>query len=254
MRLLVGATNPLTRVATLLRVVLLPRHRGNGVGDAGTAPRPLYRAFLPARLSRGAFLKWLRRTHAWFGLWGALLGIFFGVTGILANHRAVMKIPAAQREQTVIQLTLPQPPPASPEAFAAWLQQELGLKKPPTRVKAEPPRTVIWGGQEVRQPRRWEVSFGAPQRFTTAEYWVGNSFATVKRFDANVWAFLIALHRAIDVNAAWVLLADSIAGSLIVQALTGVLLWTRLHGPRLLAAGLGLGSLLLGIWFAWTSM
>lgn len=135
-----------------------------------------------------------------------------------------------------------------------WLRRELGLKKPPTRVKADPPRTVVWGGQEVHQPRRWEVNFAVPQRMVLAEYWPGNSFATVKRIDGNLWAFLTRLHMASGVSAAWILLADSIAGSLIALALTGVLLWTRLHGPRLLAAGLGLGSLLLGLGFAWQSM
>ena len=219
-----------------------------------TASRGPFYSLLPPRLGRGPFLKWLRRTHAWLGLWGAALGILFGVTGILMNHRAVMKIPAAKLDQRVIQLSLPQPLPASPEAFAARLQQELGLKKPPTLVKADPPGTVIWGGQEVSQPKRWQVNFQAPQHLIGAEYWVGNSFVTVKRRDANFWAFLIGLHMANGTSVAWILLADSIAGSFVVLALTGVLLWTRLHGPRLLAAGLGLGSMLMGIWFAWSSM
>ena len=36
-------------------------------------------SFLPTAWSRGAFLKWLRRTHAWLGLWGATLGMLFGL-------------------------------------------------------------------------------------------------------------------------------------------------------------------------------
>ena len=42
---------------------------------------------------------------------------------------------------------------------------------------------------------------------------------------------------ASGMGVAWILLADTIAGSLIILALSGILLWTRLHGPRLLAAG-----------------
>ena len=45
---------------------------------------------------------------------------------------------------------------------------------------------------------------------------------------------------ASGMGVAWILLADTVAGSLIILALSGILLWTRLHGPRLLAAGLGL--------------
>jgi hypothetical protein len=37
---------------------------------------------------------------------------------------------------------------------------------------------------------------------------------------------------------------------LLLLSLTGILLWTRLHGHRLTAAGLGLGSLGLGLFFA----
>lgn len=218
-----------------------------------SARAPYYR-LLPPRLGRGEFLKWLRRVHAWLGLWGAALGILFGVTGILLNHRDVMKIPWAKVERTEIQLPIPQPRPASPEALAAWVQRELRVEKPWKQARSNPPRTVIWGGQEVTQPERWTVSFNAPQRFIGAEYWVGNSFVTVRRFDTNFWAFLNSLHTAGGMNAAWILLADAIAGSFIVLALTGIVLWTRLHGPRLLAAGLGVGSLLLGIWFTWQSM
>ena len=41
-----------------------------------------HKGFLPATLRNGTFLKWLKRTHAWLGLWGAALGailIFLGL-------------------------------------------------------------------------------------------------------------------------------------------------------------------------------
>jgi hypothetical protein len=37
---------------------------------------------------------------------------------------------------------------------------------------------------------------------------------------------------------AWILLTDTLAGALLILAITGTLLWSHLHGPRLLAAGL----------------
>jgi uncharacterized protein len=45
-----------------------------------------------SRSFRSIFLKWLRKVHGWIGLWGAVLGLLFGVTGFLQNHRATMKI------------------------------------------------------------------------------------------------------------------------------------------------------------------
>ncbi len=208
-------------------------------------------AFLPARWSRGAFLKWLRRTHAWLGLWGATLGILFGITGILLNHRGVMKINAAKTERTKIELVLPEVRPENVEDFAVWLQVELDIEKRWSRARSEPSQEISWAGQSVLQPERWRVSFSNPQRTYSAEYWVGNSYASVTQFDRNVFAFLNRLHMASGMSAAWILLADSIAGSLIILSITGILLWTRLHGPRLLAAGLGFGSLILAIFFVW---
>jgi hypothetical protein len=41
------------------------------------------------------------------------------------------------------------------------------------------------------------------------------------------------------------LLADMLAGGLLALTLTGMLLWSRLHGPWLLALGLAGGSALL---------
>ena len=208
-------------------------------------------AFLPLAWSGGAFLKWLRRTHAWLGLWGATLGILFGVTGILLNHRGTLKINAAKTEQTERELALCDPRPENIEAFAAWLQVELDLEKKWSRARSQKPREISWGGKSVTQPERWSVSFSNPKRSYSAEYWVGNAYTTVKHFDRNIFAFLNRLHMASGMGAAWILLADTIAGSLIILALSGVLLWTRLHGPRLLAAGLIFGSLTLAIIFVW---
>ncbi|MGX2031406.1 PepSY-associated TM helix domain-containing protein [Methylocaldum gracile] len=210
--------------------------------------------FLPRRLARGAFLKWLRRTHAWIGLWGAALGFLFGTTGILLNHHEKLKIPAARMEQTVIQLPLPEPRPADPKALALWLAEALQFPSDKAKIMQEPGKTVIWNGVEVRQPARWQIAARTPQRFLQAEYWEGNAFVTVKRGEANVFALLGNLHRGAGLGVGWILLADTLAGGLIVLGLTGVLLWTRLHGRRLTAAGLGLGSLGLGLWFVWQAL
>ncbi|MGH8796837.1 MAG: PepSY-associated TM helix domain-containing protein, partial [Caldimonas sp.] len=67
---------------------------------------------------RLAFVRWLRNTHGWIGLWGAALGLLFGSTGIFLNHRNVLKIPAAQSEETTLRVALPNPPPADAQAMA----------------------------------------------------------------------------------------------------------------------------------------
>jgi hypothetical protein len=204
--------------------------------------------FLPRRLTRSGFLKWLRRTHAWFGLWGAALGLLFGITGFLLNHRAVLKIPAAKMAESRIQLPLPTPAPDNAQALAALLQQALHVTQAPI-IRIEESRPVPWRDGSVRQPARWQVNFATPKLMITAEYWAGDASVSVRQMEANLFAFLTRLHMGSGLGVGWILLADTFAGGIIVLALTGILLWTRLHGPRLAAAGLGFGSLVLAIIF-----
>lgn len=206
--------------------------------------------FLPRTLSRGAFLKWLRRTHAWFGLWGAALGLLFGFTGILLNHHEVMKIPVGRMQQREIQLPLPDPKPANPQGLAAWLGETLNLDTSQAKIRQEPAKTVTWNDQAVRQPGQWQISLRNPNRLLNAEYWEGNAFVTVKQGQANLWVTLNNLHKGVGMGVGWVLLVDTLAGALIVLSLTGTLLWTRLHGTRLAAAGLSLGSMATAIYLA----
>lgn len=230
------------------------RQSGFAEGLSGRRPVAAGYLFLPSALRRAKFLVWLRRTHAWLGLWGAALALLFGATGFLLNHRMILKIPAAKVEQTVIQLPLPEPHPANAQALAQWLQGQLAVGKPPLLIKIEPEQTVTWNGETLRQPQLWRAYFATPQRAFNAEYWAGNAFVTVKRQDPNLFSLLTRLHTGNGVNAAWVLLVDTLAGGLIALALTGTLLWSRLHGTRLAAAALACGSLSLAVWFAWASL
>lgn len=198
---------------------------------------------------RGQFLRWLRRVHGWMGLWGAVLGLLFGFTGFLLNHRAVMKIPALQMQQSQFELPLPQPRPADAEAFAAWLQQQLQLAGPPAKVASEEAGRVAWGERTLLQPAHWKAEFHTPSSSFSAEYWVGNSYASVRRQDVNALGFLMRLHKGVGMERGWILLADSLAGATVLLAITGILLWTRMRGSRLAMAGLLGSSLGLAVLF-----
>jgi hypothetical protein len=116
------------------------------------------------------FLRWLRKVHLWAGLWGAAVGLLFGVTGILLNHRAVLKIPVEKTIQQSVQLALPdagQPPLTDVNALASWMQAQLQFQGVQVLSKAEPARTVIWADREVLQPARWTVRLHSPQRSTS---------------------------------------------------------------------------------------
>jgi hypothetical protein len=205
--------------------------------DSPAAPRGATPADAASR--RGVFLKWLRKTHSWIGLWGALLGLLFGLTGFFQNHRAVMKISAGAPPQVSnIQLSLPTPAPATPAELAAWLQAELKLPKPPERMQREPARPVAWGDKSLTQPEHWQWSFRSPSSIVQAEYWAGAGQVKVRRVEPGLLATLENLHRANGVSAAWVLVADTIAGGMIFLSITGVLLWTGLNRRRTVGAAI----------------
>lgn len=205
------------------------------------------------RSRRAVFLTWLRKTHLYVGLWGAVLGLLFGVTGFLLNHRAIMKIPVEKTVQKTVQVTLPEHGFARPEELSVWLQQELDFVPASAAVvKTQPAKTVVWADREVRQPERWTVTLTRPDRGVTAEYFVGNRFVKLDQVDATPIGTLTRLHMSIGVNAFWVLLSDTIAGGMILLSITGLLLWTQLHTVRTIAVMTSVGALVGAICFMWS--
>jgi uncharacterized protein len=201
-------------------------------------------SFLPARWHRKKVLKWLRRTHAWLGLWGAILGFMFSFTGIVLNHRQILKIDLPRADNKTIEVALPEQRPADPQAMAAWLKETLAIEQPLIRTNVQKPRKLEWG-DDLWQPEMWRISFSVPHHSYTAIYWVGSSKVSVNDFRPNIWMTLNRLHRTDSVNAVWVLVTDTVAASIMVLSITGLLLWTKLHGRRLLALALGFGSFII---------
>lgn len=232
------------------------------MGSSVVAREPLPAASSDADARRRAhrrsvlFMRWLRKIHLWVGLWGAALGLLFGATGILLNHRSVLKIPIEKVVQRSAQLALPDDAAArlaTPEAMAQWLQGELKFDGVQTRVKAEPARKVVWADRELLQPARWTFNLQSPHRGVSAEYVVGNRFIKVDTQDATPIGTLTRLHMAAGASVFWVLLSDTIAGGLIVLSITGLLMWSRLHVVRLSAVAVTLSAVVGAAWFLWST-
>ena len=216
---------------------------------AETRLRPQIRRRSP----RAVFLTWLRKIHLYVGLWGAVLGLLFGVTGILLNHRAIMKIPVEKTVQKTVQLALGDKTFNSPEDMADWLKEELQFPLAQTlQVKRQPAQEVIWADRPVRQPERWTLTMHSPHRGVTAEYFIGNRLVKLDHLDATPIGTLTRLHMSVGVNAFWILLSDTIAGSLILLSITGLLLWTQLHTIRSIAVLTSTGAIVAAIWFTWS--
>jgi hypothetical protein len=198
----------------------------------------------PKSARRLTFIKWLRKVHGWIGLWGAALGLLFGTTGFLLNHRGgPLRVSTGEPVVSTVQVPLPQPAPESPRELAKWLKQELKLTGKPGRAQNEPAHRVAWGERSMVQPEHWQISFASPQENTSAEYWVGTDFVTVKRTENSFLATLTNLHKGVGMSVGWVLVIDTLAGSLILLSLSGVLLWTELNRRKTVGAVLVIGSI-----------
>lgn len=188
---------------------------------------------------RLAFVRWVRRTHGWFGLWGALLGLIFGFSGIWLNHRSVMKFELPDQRQATVQLAVPDPRPESIDAMAAWLQQALKVDRPANNKRVERARPVPWAerggeGRPPMQPERWTLNFGGPNHVVQVEYWVGNKAASVRTTENGFVATLTNLHKGTTMPVPWILLIDTLAGSMIFLSISGAILWWETHRRRTL--------------------
>jgi uncharacterized protein len=215
---------------------------------AAFAANPASGVRRPSLQRRTLIVQWIRNTHGWIGLWGALLGLMFGTAGIWLNHRAVLKLPQAQQRINA-QLLLPDPAPANPQEMAAWLQTALNRSGPPQSMRVEPGRPVPWAdkgaaGQAsasadapvarapLLQPERWLFNFGGPDALVQAEYWRGNRSVGVTTIRNGFIATLTNLHKGVGMPVAWILLVDTLAGSMIFLSISGVALWMLTHRRR----------------------
>jgi len=216
--------------------------------------------FIPKPLQTTAVITWLRRTHAWTGFWGAIFFLFLGLSGIYLNHRAVMAIPqGAPYEVAALDVIIEPGQLNSQDELTAWMQDQFDIDAAPSRGRRRPGAQVSFNGQAANQPTEWTVSFRGPNTTITGTAQDGANVVHVTRTDAGFIRTIIGLHKVIGVNTAFILLMDAMAGAIMFMSLSGVLLWTRLHGPRL--AGVGIlatvviwaGIALSGTWLTWAA-
>jgi hypothetical protein len=220
---------------------LAPASEANGAAAHAVDPRARQRR----HQRRATLVQWLRKTHGWFGLWGATLGLLFGTSGIWLNHRAVLQLPPVAQQRSNTQLALPDPAPADAQALAVWLQTALQLDAPATSVRVEPAKPVAWAERsegksadatpraaKLMQPERWAINFGGPHSTIQVEAWAGNHSVSVRRVDNGLIGTLMNLHKGVGMPVAWILLVDTLAGSLILLSLSGLALWMLTHRRR----------------------
>ena len=215
--------------------------------------REAFLPFLPKFMSGTKPLRWLKRVHAWTGLWGALIFLMMGMSGFLLNHRSTAKIDTgAPKEVYSVVLEVDPAAIGSQEDLGSWAQETFGTSIAPRASKSEPARqgkveSAVFMDTEVAPVEVWKQSFKGPNGSLLVEYAKGSTTVTATRTAENVFGLIKNLHKGSGLGILWVLFIDLTAGALITMSLTGALLWSQLHGPRLAAIGIASGCLLLGL-------
>ena len=218
---------------------------------------PKAHPFLPRRLQTPIFLVWLRRSHGWLGIWGAVAGILFGLTTIAMVHAEVFR--TGEDVRTVAQLPLNGAFIGDVDDLGAFVKAELGLRtewRQPRNQGAAATGAMGSGarrgsgaaGAQSNQPV-FITQFTSPQTTLDLRYVAGNEYVEITRTERGFFETMNRLHRGNGAQLGWTLLGDAFSGALIVLALSGVLLWSRMDGSRLLAIGLGSAGLLATIYF-----
>ena len=217
--------------------------------DRGTASNGVPKAhpFLPGRLQSPAFLVWLRRSHGWLGIWGAVAGILFGLTTIAMVHSELF--PVEPESRSVAQLPVNGAAIASADDLGAFVKAELGLMTVWRQPRGQGGAGIAGApGTQSNQPV-FTTQFTSPQRTLDLRYVAGNGYIEITRTERGFLHTLNRLHRGNGAQLGWTLIGDAFSGALIVLAVSGVLLWSRMDGSRLLAVGLGGAGLLSALYF-----
>ncbi|WP_419815288.1 PepSY-associated TM helix domain-containing protein [Glacieibacterium sp.] len=227
--------------------------------------------FVPKAWQRAKVINWLKKIHAWTGFWGALLFLMMGTSGFLLNHRTEkLKIVSGEPiEISAVDIAVKPGEIADADALGVWAKAALDLraegKAPRGRPGGEGPggrggrgregggagggegggaggERHSFNGQAVAEPEKWVREFTMPDGKVTVSYVPGAPFVSAKRDSNGFFGTIKNFHKGVGLGVAWVLFLDTIAGALITMSITGFLLWSRLHGGRLLAGGIVVAS------------
>lgn len=192
--------------------------------------------FMPGSWQTPVFLKWLRRTHGWLGVGGAVAGVLFSITTLLMEHDD-FGLNDEPIPNTVETLQVPESALASFESFRQFARSEVGA-----RGAGEPT------GQGAEGPD-YAVRFNSPGDVITVRFDAATGTAEAVTNHRSFIDVINRFHRAEGVPLGWRIFSDAFTGALIVLAITGVMMWTRLHGTRLLAAGLFSAMFVVGMYY-----
>lgn len=230
--------------------------RAGGRQQTASKRPPKAHPFLPRSLHTRPALQVLRKTHSWIGITGATAAVVIAISGITLNHNTVInpRIPVPTED---FQLEAPADGFATQADFERFLIDSLEInghvfvpEEEEEMAQREPSAAVELGGRPVAQPQRFVVHFATATEQYDIRYVEGNPYIDITHIDRGMMRTFNNLHLAQVSGNSWVFIIDVLSVAMVVLALTGLLLWSRLTGPRLLALGLASSMLLGTIYYA----
>lgn len=195
--------------------------------------------FMPGSWQTPTFLKWLRRTHAWLGLAGAVAGVLFSITTLFMEYDD-FGLNGEVVPSEVTEFAVPASALASYDDFRTYAREQVGARR-----SGGPPRNFT----PTDDPLNYQVRFNSPGDAIDVRFQAGDLVAQATRTNRSFIDTLNRLHRAEGGPIGWRILSDAYTGALVVLAITGVLMWSRLHGRRLLGVGLFTGMFVFALYF-----
>ena len=173
--------------------------------------------------------KWLRRIHAWTGIVLIPLMLLYGVTGLWLQHRSTLKIPGPKTEiiDEVLNLDHSFNNTDDFKSFSSY--QYLGWFDD-TEVMVKESISLPTKSGSIVIPEIWSLRNVGLKGSLRISYVPETLVVRVKIQDPNFGAFMNRLHRGMGTGLSWQFLGDLAAISLILFSLTGLFMWTNLHG------------------------
>ncbi|MCG7488448.1 PepSY-associated TM helix domain-containing protein [Vibrio sp. Of14-4] len=173
--------------------------------------------------------KWLRRIHAWTGIVLIPLMLLYGITGLWLQHRSTLKIPGPKTEMINQTLNLDNPFNSTHE-FKSFSRNQYLDWFDDTEVIVKESISLPTKSGSISIPPVWSLSKVGLNGSLRVYYVPETLVVRVKQQDPNFWAFMNRLHRGMGTGISWQFFGDLAALSLILFSLTGLFMWTKLHG------------------------
>ncbi|NOH73242.1 peptidase [Vibrio pectenicida] len=173
--------------------------------------------------------KWLRRIHAWTGIVLIPLMLLYGVTGLWLQHRSTLKIPGPKTEMIDEVLNLDHPFKNTDDFKSFSSYQYLGWFDD-TEVMVKESISLPTKSGSIVIPEIWSLRNVGLKGNLRLSYVPETLVVTAKIQDPNFGAFMNRLHRGMGTGLSWQFFGDLAAISLILFSLTGLFMWTKLHG------------------------